>query len=234
MRQTGEKVGRSGRGRSLKGVSFLLKLLLGAPPAAPRPGQHVTPGLPALSRFMGSCAAAAGGAGWWSWWCSTGVRLGYWEGGPASMRSFTGSHRHPLRNPLGQAWCRGHRLAEHVLGLSALASPGLCRRSVAVGFRLLGCWASAVPVLSCKAFLSLTGRLLPQRGGRGLGAPQHEACGVTAGPNHRALTLLLVIIAHLGARVYWTSDPSTAGYELPVTLGGPGSSVACLVCSWGK
>lgn len=85
------------------------------------------------------------------------------------------------------------------LGLSALASPGLCRAQcccLVSGFLDAGHLQFSVILQG----LPVTHRktAAPGGGGRGLGAPQHEACGVTAEAQHRALTLLLVIIAHLG------------------------------------
>lgn len=107
-------------------------------------------------------------------------------------------------------------------GLSALDSPGLCRAQCC-------CWVSGfldaghLQVSVLLQGLPVTHRktAAPGRGGRGLGAPQHKACGVTVcrgptrsthpPPNHHR---------PFGDGSYWTSDPSTAGYELPAGAGG--------------
>lgn len=166
-----------------------------------------------------------------------GVRLGYWEGGPASMRSFT---RRVVGILPGIFWVRPGAedtgWPRHVLRLEHLGQSWSVQGSVLLfGFRLLGCWASAVQCSPARPSCHSQEDCCPRRGWPGAGSTSARGLwGDCRGPaqsthpppgHHRPF----------GDGSYWTSDPSTAGYELPVTPRGPlRSSVTCLVCSWGK
>lgn len=185
-----------------------------------RPPRHVIPGLPALSRHTGSwaighCCRVVGLV------VPAGLRLGYREGGPAppwgpSQGESWASSQGPSVSGLVQ---RTQASPDTCLGLSALASSGLCRVQCCLVSGFLDAGHLQVNVLLQGFPVTCRKTAAPGGGGRELGSPPHEAWGVTVcrgSTQSTALALLLVLIA-----------PSGTGPAGPVTLHQQGMS--CLL-----